>query len=386
MVMNDKHPEEFYKSESYALLLENIEEYAIFMMDTERQVTSWNPGVKRVLGYNQDEFIGQSADMIFTPEDRAADAPTAEMHNASRQGNATDERWHIRKGGSRFWGRGIMVALYTPARDLRGFAKILRDDTARKQAEDALQEREQQLQLLNQQLSELNEQLAERVQERTQAIHALALRLSSAQHEERKRIAQILHDHVQQMLYGIQMRIHLLTLDASVESREQLEGYFDELAQLTGEIIRTTRTLSIEISPPILENESMATIFRWLADHMAKIHGLKVAVTTQEDYSVPNKNLRVVVLQIVQELLFNVVKHAGVDQATITLTRDDNHLVVTVTDEGRGFNVDAVTSKEKARTSLGLSSIDERLSLFQGKLEVYSQQGKGTQVVITIPL
>lgn len=117
------------------LLFENIVDYAIFMMDVRGIIIGWNVGAERILGYSEAEAIGAPGAMIFTEEDRARDVPAQELTGAAKKGCANDERWHRRKDGSRFWASGVMTALYNDANIHVGFAKILRDFTAQKLAE-----------------------------------------------------------------------------------------------------------------------------------------------------------------------------------------------------------------------------------------------------------
>jgi PAS domain S-box-containing protein len=119
-----------YSEYLFGLILENLTEYAIFMLDKHGQILSWNPGVEHILGYTEKEFLGRDVAMIFTPEDIQAGADRAELQTAESSGRAEDKRWHLRKDGSRFWANGLVVSLLSPAGALRGFAKILRDDTS----------------------------------------------------------------------------------------------------------------------------------------------------------------------------------------------------------------------------------------------------------------
>jgi two-component system CheB/CheR fusion protein len=113
--------------ERLRLVIENAVEYAIFSTDLERRVTSWNTGAERLLGYSEQEVLGQSADLIFTPEDRAAQMPQKEARTARREGRASDERLHLRKDGSRFRGTGIMMLMRNDTGEAVGLVKILRD-------------------------------------------------------------------------------------------------------------------------------------------------------------------------------------------------------------------------------------------------------------------
>lgn len=129
--------------ELFRLIAENIEDYAIFAIDLEGRCASWNKGVEKLLGYAEDDFIGRDACDIFTPEDQEHDACGQELRTAREQGRAEDQRWHLRKDGSRFFANGLMMSLRDDAGSLRGFTKIMRDDTKRKLMEDALRESEE---------------------------------------------------------------------------------------------------------------------------------------------------------------------------------------------------------------------------------------------------
>lgn len=121
------------------LIVENAVEYAIFSMDTERRITTWSSGAERLLGYSETEAVGQLGDMIFTPEDDAAGAPELEATTALTQGKATDDRQHQRKDGSRFWASGAMMAMQDASGATVGLLKILRDQSAQRASQQALE-------------------------------------------------------------------------------------------------------------------------------------------------------------------------------------------------------------------------------------------------------
>ena len=124
--------------ERLRLLVEGAQDYAMILMDEDGCVTHWNAGAQRILGYGEAEVMGRSCDFIFTPEDRTAGVPARELETAWADGRALDLRWHLKKDGTRFWADGVMECLRGDDGGLRGFAKILRDATDRRQAEDAL--------------------------------------------------------------------------------------------------------------------------------------------------------------------------------------------------------------------------------------------------------
>jgi PAS domain S-box-containing protein len=124
--------------ERFRLLVEGVHEYAIILLDLEGKVVSWNAGAERLKGFKADEVIGRSFSVFYPPEDVAAGKPTMELKAAAKQGRWEDEGWRIRADGTRFWANVLITALKDNAGNLRGFSKLTRDITDRKQAEDAL--------------------------------------------------------------------------------------------------------------------------------------------------------------------------------------------------------------------------------------------------------
>jgi two-component system CheB/CheR fusion protein len=125
--------------ERLRLVVENATDYAIFSTDLARNVTIWNNGAQRLLGFAEDEVLGRPADIIYTEEDRAARAPDRESATALREGRASDDREHQRKDGSRFWASGVMMLMRDAQGEAVGFVKILRDQTADREAQQALE-------------------------------------------------------------------------------------------------------------------------------------------------------------------------------------------------------------------------------------------------------
>ena len=126
--------------ERFRLLVEGAEDYAIFMLDSEgRVVTSWNAGAERLFGYREEEIVGEPGSLLFTPEDRGRGTLELELKAAEAEGRAKDERWHVRKDGTRFWASGFVRPVRADAGNLMGFAKVARDVTERRQAEEMLE-------------------------------------------------------------------------------------------------------------------------------------------------------------------------------------------------------------------------------------------------------
>jgi signal transduction histidine kinase len=240
---------------------------------------------------------------------------------------------------------------------------------------------------LQQAVVEQQRQLAEQAQileQKNRQISQLASALTLAEQQERRRIAHILHDDLQQLLYGIQMREHLLELDISLEANPAIWEQLDALNKLTTQAIRLARNLSSELSPPVLPEENLPGAFQWLALHMADMHGLELELAISDRCQLADANLRILLFHIVRELLFNVVKHAGVKQAHLVGEGDDAHVAVRVQDRGVGFAADWATAAGQ-HGSFGLESARRRLELLGGALEIASQPGAGAQVTVSLP-
>ena len=145
--------------ERYRLLIENAREYAILMLDPKGNITTWNTGAERIFGYSEAEIIGRPAAILFTEEDRDWGALENEMRIAATGEHAADERWHLRKDGTRFWASGVMEALDAEGNTVHGFVKVLRDNTERKHAEQQLLANERHLVVTNEALSTANASL-----------------------------------------------------------------------------------------------------------------------------------------------------------------------------------------------------------------------------------
>lgn len=127
------------KLDRYRGLVETTVDYAIFHLGVDGRIETWNPGAERIFLYPPDEVIGQPGSLLFTPEDRLQGVPQRETQLAVETGRAEDSRWHLRKDGSRFWANGVMVGLRDETGTVVGLAKIVRDDTERRRAEEQLQ-------------------------------------------------------------------------------------------------------------------------------------------------------------------------------------------------------------------------------------------------------
>src|SRR5262245_42206873 len=126
----------------FRLMVESVSDYSIFAINLEGRILSWNRGAEQVFGYEEGEIVGESFALLFTPEDRRAREPERELENASRAERVRDDRWRVRKDGSRLWVSGSLTQLKDESGKPIGFVKVARDATGRKRAEESLKKAE----------------------------------------------------------------------------------------------------------------------------------------------------------------------------------------------------------------------------------------------------
>ena len=130
-------------SDRFELLVQSVTDYAIYMLDPEGRVTSWNAGARRFKGYEAEEIIGQHFSRFYTPEEREKEVPRIALETAEREGRFETEGWRVRKDGSRFWANVVIDPIRDPEGNLVGFAKVTRDLTERRAAEEELRRSEE---------------------------------------------------------------------------------------------------------------------------------------------------------------------------------------------------------------------------------------------------
>jgi signal transduction histidine kinase len=219
----------------------------------------------------------------------------------------------------------------------------------------------------------------------TEQVRSLASALTLAEQQERRRISQILHDDLQQLLYGLQMKFFFLLEDLPAED-SALKDQLAQLYPLMNQAITTTRRLTVDLSPLVLQGEGLVEALQWLQTYMNEVHGLEVDLKVHGTIRPPTDDMRVLLFQFVRELLFNVVKHAEVNRARVELQEDEQQLTIHIVDEGIGFDVESDMEIGVQGGGFGLYTVRERLGLFEGELQIDSVPGKGTRMTITVPL
>jgi signal transduction histidine kinase len=236
---------------------------------------------------------------------------------------------------------------------------------------------------------ELSRTLEQSVLERTAALENLtaqlrhfASELTSAEQRERGRIAAVLHDDLQQLLFAAGLHLRQAEKCVREEAARSALSKASELFEAAG---AAARDLAHQLRPPVLYEDGLVPALEWLAGEVFERHGLRVAFEGRDaGKSRVNDDLRSLLFESTRELLFNVVKSAGVDQATIELRGNDRTLELRVSDRGRGFDVPAVM--KGAGVGFGLLSIRERITALGGTLTIDSVLGLGTSVALRVPL
>lgn len=257
--------------------------------------------------------------------------------------------------------------------------------------------RQHQVRDLLQELAAFNATLEERVQERTvlaldraEQVRALSADLLLAEEREHRRLAQVLHDDLQQLLLAARMQVETLGRLRDPSQQGELVGQARETLNLA---LEATRSLTVELSPPVLYERGLAASFAWLAAQTRRVHsGITIVVTAEAADDPKPADLRVFLFRAVRELLLNAVKHAGAAATIgITQTRVDSqdgsrHLRVVVRDDGVGFNPVDLARRPFGTGGFGLNNLRERAAALGGELRVDSTPGQGTTMTILVPL
>ncbi len=214
-------------------------------------------------------------------------------------------------------------------------------------------------------------------------VRILATQLTQAEQEERHRISEILHDDLQQRLFAVKAQLPGAEEAFKNQDLEGLQALLKETDEWLGEAISIMRNLSIDISPIILHGEGLADAIAWLSTQMQKQYNLNIVLQTNGIRTHFEKGVRVMLFQAVRELLFNVVKHSGTLEAEVSMERVDDRVLITVSDQGQGF--DSSTVLGDAKVAHGLLSVRNRLDLLGCQMEINSKPGAGTRVSINCP-
>ena len=254
------------------------------------------------------------------------------------------------------------------------------------QLEQQVAERTEELILLNTSLiREIEERfiIEQEVHRQQQRLKEMGQELAMAEERERDRIAAQLHDQVSQRLVLARMKVEALGRKQVIPHLEQAaEGVCDLLDQT----IQDTRSLAAQIRPPLLAGAGLEAAVAWLGEELHEQYGLRLVLYDDHQPKTVEYDIRALIFQAIRELLINVAKHAAVFQAEVELRRGGDHLVVTVTDAGAGFDPRETLPRKARSGGFGLANIRKKLESLGGTLRVESHPGGGTKATITMPL
>jgi PAS domain S-box-containing protein len=352
-------------------------------------------GEDRPLGYRLGETVGLNALSLIHPDDLPAVARVFEngVREPGRREHL-DVRVRAHDGSWRWCRVTGTNLLHDPT--VAGVVLNLRDITEERQAQEALRVINAGLEVRvaerTAELSATVEALEKEVRERlriernlregTVQLRTLVLELTRAEERERQRVAQMLDDGLQQLLASARLRADLLRTQIRTKP---LAAEADRIVALLRDSINAAKSLTLELSPPVLHGIGLAEALRWLAGWMKETHDLTVEVESTVDLQPDPDGVSVLLFLAARELLFNVVKHAGVKTARLVLQRGERQSVrLIVSDQGRG--IDACLVKPQAAAGFGLYSIRERLGLLGGQMIIQGQPGAGTAITLEAPI
>jgi len=344
----------------FRLLVEAVQDYAIFVLDPSGNVKTWNAGAQRIKQYAAAEIISRHFSTFYPEEDKRNGKPQWELEVAEREGRFEDEGWRIRKDGSRFWANVIITALRDRSGKLVGFGKVTRDFTERMQAKEALAKSER-------------------------SLRDLSLHLLSTQDQERKRIGRELHDSLGQYLAVLKLKIESVV--SLVEARDLAED-LAECVRLTDESIKEVRTVSYLLYPPMLEEMGLKSAIPWYLSGFSSRSGIKTTLKTQEHFGRLPTEAELAMFRVLQESLTNVHRHSGSETAEVRLMKENGNAVLEVEDKGKGFNsalLEQGSEDWMGALGVGVRGMNERMRQLKGKLEIITKEG-GTLVRAIIPV
>lgn len=362
-------------SETRYRQLFEMESDALFLIDIEaQQILDVNLAAQELYGYSRAEILAGGF-MAFSDEPETTKSIIQTCLDTGTHFLSVPRIRHRKKDGStlpveikgRFFTLDGRLVLNAAVRDI----------TDRANAQ----------QLLESWNASLEQRVVERtaeVQKYSQQLQALTERLVRFEETERKRIADVLHEDLQQALVASRM-----TLSAALGSVKggKAQGLLNAVDGMLEHALRLTRSLVHEIAVPSVREGELPFAFGWLAQQMQEKFGMQVNVTAEEALPPVGENVYLCLYRAVQELLFNVVKHAKVLQAEIAMRRTDGDSIeIVVSDQGCGFSPALNVALESNADGFGLFSVRERIEGLGGRMKIISEIGRGTSISLTAPI
>jgi PAS domain S-box-containing protein len=331
--------------------------HGMSLVNLEGHILDVNPALLKMLGYKKNEMVGKSFQALLMPEDAVRNGRLFKELCEGRRDSYSRETRYRHKDNRVVWGQ-VTVSLLRTTGGARQYAvAMVADISHRKKAEEDIRTYQEQLQ-------------------------SLASELSLTEERERHRLATDLHDHVGQALAVSKIKLGMLQKTAT--SQEQAK-HLSEVRELIEQMIKDTRSLTFELSLPILYELGFESAVEWFAKHVRSQHGIIVDV--QKDIApIPmDDEIKVLLFRSVRELMINIVKHAQARNARVTMRRENDGINIEVEDDGVGIKDVQRDPRLKSDSGFGLFSIRERLHYLGGRLQVESENGRGTKVTLMVP-
>ena len=347
--------------ERFRLLVDGLHDHAIFMVDAAGRIASWNRGAERLFGRAEDSVMGRPLACLYPAEAVRERIPDHQLLAASTGETVDDQGWQLRRDGSTFWADVSISTLRCRDGKLRGFSVVVGDASARKRAEEELRRA----------MDSLSRTSDER--------RLLLKRLVMAQEEERRLVAENIHDDTIQTMVSARLRLSMAqerAIDPDVARELERTGRSVEAA------IGRLRTLVFELRPQELERLGLAPAIRSFLDEVTHKMGTRCVLRTRVA-SDPPPEIGSALFRIMQEAVTNARKHSGASRVEVALVQDRTGYALGVQDDGIGFLVEDSGGRPG---HLGLISMRERAEMLGGTLRVQSAPGAGARVDVRIPL
>lgn len=337
-----------------------------------------NDELCRLLGRPREQLLQIGVPDVTHPDDLPHSFDALKRLIETGEPTSLDKRY-VRPDGSVIWANSALTRLDDEQGRPRAVLAVTVNLTERREQEMALRRSEQHLRELSRSLEQRVAERTAELQAQTARLRHLAAELASAEHRERKRLAALLHDDLQQLLVAIRMQIGR----AHDARSEKTADALSRATRLIDEAVARSRDLTHELRPPVLYEAGLVPALEWLRTEMAKRHDLEVTFDAIDPEPILNDDIKALLFDSVRELLFNVAKHAGVRRAEVVLREERARLCISVRDAGRGFEPHAASSDHRAR-GFGLFSIRERLAALGGDMIIDAAPDRGTYVELQL--